>query len=59
MRDVRLLSQFVEEKLIDPIKVELLSPAFGKIGPQHRSKLRFIQNIDPVQLFEAVKHFRG
>jgi hypothetical protein len=59
MRDVGLLPQFVEEKLVDSIKMELFSPTFAKIGPQHRSKLRFIQKIDPIQLFEAVKHFRG
>ncbi len=59
LSDVGLLAQFMEKKIIQPIEMKLLPPAFGKIGPQHRSKLQLIQKINPIQLVEAVKYFRG
>jgi hypothetical protein len=59
VRDVGLLAQLVEKKLVNSVKMGLLPPALGEIGPQYGCKLGLVQTVNQLQLIKAVKHFRG
>jgi hypothetical protein len=47
----------MKKKVIEPVKISLIPPAFGEIGSQGGSKLILIRDIDEFKLPGAVNHF--
>ena len=53
-----ILAQLMKKQLIEVFELALLAAALGEIGPEHGGKLAFIQDINELQLLQAVQHLR-
>ncbi len=51
--------QLPEKQPVEPLEAALVPAALGKVGPQHGPEFRFIGQVDPLELPDAVEHFRG
>jgi hypothetical protein len=58
-RNGRVLAQFVEEQVEQPLEMRLLTAALGEVRLQNGFELGRFERIDPLQVLKAVEHLRG